>query len=147
MTSLVTEKNIFITSRQGRGACAHLQRVRQLQRAVVLLEDVNRTRLSRAPGPPTGDVEQRQTDAPHRPHPRQRRRSLPKEPRTTGLLSPGVNVIKLFTAVIYCHSTVIPSFCVIKWYYYGNYCGMLVSNTMVIYHEKKVGTAVHYHIY
>jgi hypothetical protein len=27
---------------------------------------------------------------------------------------PGANVIKLFTAVIYCCSTVIPSFCVIK---------------------------------
>jgi hypothetical protein len=27
---------------------------------------------------------------------------------------PGTNVIKLFTAVIYCLSTVIPSFCVIK---------------------------------
>ncbi len=58
----------------------------------------------------------------------------------------GANVIKLFTAVIYCHSTVIPSFCVIKWYYYGSYCGMLVSDTMVIYHGistlEKIGTAV-----
>jgi hypothetical protein len=27
-----------------------------------------------------------------------------------------------------------PSFCVIKQYYDGNYCGMAVSNTMVIYH-------------
>ncbi len=61
----------------------------------------------------------------------------------------GVNVIKLFTTVFYCHSTVIPSFCVIKRYCYGNYRGMLVSNTMVIYHGiltlEKVGTAVNYH--
>ncbi len=42
-------------------------------------------------------------------------------------ISPGVNVIKLFTAVIYCCSAVIPSFCVIKLYYYGNYLGMLVK--------------------
>ncbi len=63
--------------------------------------------------------------------------------------TPGANVIKLFTAVIYCHSTVIPSFCVIKWYYYGNYHGMLVSNTMEIYHGiltlEEVGTVVNYH--
>ncbi len=51
-------------------------------------------------------------------------------------LPPVANVIKLFTAVIYCRSTVIPSFCVIKWNYYGNYRGMLVSNTMVIYLRK-----------
>jgi hypothetical protein len=53
--------------------------------------------------------------------------------------------------VIYCHSTVILSFCVIKLYYLGNYCGMAVNyhgkefynigfmvanlNTMVIYSE------------
>ncbi len=40
---------------------------------------------------------------------------------------PGANVIKLFTAVIYCHSMVIPSFCVIKLYYLGNYHGMAVN--------------------
>ncbi len=61
----------------------------------------------------------------------------------------GANVIKLFTAVIYCCSTVISSFCVVKWYYYGDYCWMLVSNTMVIYHGiltlEKEGTAVNYH--
>jgi hypothetical protein len=34
--------------------------------------------------------------------------------------SPGANVIRLFTKVIYCHSIVIPSFCVIKQYYHGN---------------------------
>ncbi len=63
--------------------------------------------------------------------------------------SSGANAIKHFTIVIYCHSTVIPSFCVIKWYYYGNYSEMLVSNTMVIYHGilnlEKVGTAVNCH--
>jgi hypothetical protein len=64
-------------------------------------------------------------------------------------LGPGVNVIKLFAMAIYCCYTVIPSFCVIKCYYYGNYCGMFVSNTMVIYHGiltlEKVGIAVNYH--
>ena len=39
----------------------------------------------------------------------------------------GANVIKLFTAVIYCHSMVIPSFCVIKLYYLGNYHGIAVN--------------------
>ncbi len=43
---------------------------------------------------------------------------------------------------------VIPSFCAIKWYYYGNYSGTLVSNYMIIYHGtltlEKVGTAVNY---
>jgi len=36
--------------------------------------------------------------------------------------------------LIYCHSTLSPSFCVIKQYYDGNYHGMAVSNTTVIYH-------------
>jgi hypothetical protein len=36
--------------------------------------------------------------------------------------------------LIYCHSTIKPSFCVIKQYYDGNYHGMAVSNTVVIYH-------------
>ena len=40
---------------------------------------------------------------------------------------PGANVIKLFTAVIYCHSMVISSFCVIKLYYLGNYHEMAVN--------------------
>ncbi len=39
----------------------------------------------------------------------------------------GANVIKLFTTVIYCHSMVIPSFCVIRLYYLGNYHGMAVN--------------------
>ncbi len=57
----------------------------------------------------------------------------PKECKTfyvvkrTSLLCPGPNVIKLFTAVIYCHSMVIPSFSVINQNYLGNYCGMAVN--------------------
>jgi hypothetical protein len=54
------------------------------------------------------------------------------------------NVIKLFTVVIYCHSIVVLSFCVIKFYYLGNYCGMAVN-----YHwpmEANLNTAVIYHI-
>ncbi len=43
------------------------------------------------------------------------------------MLPPGPNVIKLFTAVIYCRSMVIPSFCVIKQHYLGNYGGMVVN--------------------
>ncbi len=43
------------------------------------------------------------------------------------LVTPGANVIKLFTVVTYCHSMVIPSFCVIKLYYLGNYLGMAVN--------------------
>ncbi len=41
--------------------------------------------------------------------------------------SPGANVIKLFTAVIYHNSTVILSFYFIKLYFLGNYCGMAVN--------------------
>jgi hypothetical protein len=39
----------------------------------------------------------------------------------------GANVIKLFTVVIYHHSMVILSFCVIKLYYPENYSGMAVN--------------------
>jgi hypothetical protein len=42
-------------------------------------------------------------------------------------MEPGANVIKQNTTVIYCHSMVIPSFCVIKLYYLGNYHGMTVN--------------------
>jgi hypothetical protein len=42
-------------------------------------------------------------------------------------LTPGPNVIKLFTAIIYCHSMVIASFCTKKQHYRGNYCGMAVN--------------------
>ena len=52
-------------------------------------------------------------------------------------LKPGANVIKLFTMVIYCCSMVMPSFCVIKLYYLGNYHGMTVN-----YH----GIKLFYHI-
>jgi hypothetical protein len=47
-------------------------------------------------------------------------------------LASGAIVIKLLAVVIYCHSIVILSFCVIKLYYLGNYCGMAVH-----YHGKK----------
>jgi hypothetical protein len=43
------------------------------------------------------------------------------------LRQPGANAIKLFTKVIYHHSMVIMSFCVIKLYYLGNYHGMAVN--------------------
>jgi len=39
----------------------------------------------------------------------------------------GPNVIKLLTTVIYFHSIVTPSFCVIKQHYLGIYCGMAVN--------------------
>jgi hypothetical protein len=42
-------------------------------------------------------------------------------------LKPGANVIKLFTMVIYRHSMVIVSFCVIKHYYYIKYHRMAVN--------------------
>jgi hypothetical protein len=45
-------------------------------------------------------------------------------------LPPGANVI---TILIYCHSAATPSFCVMKQYLDGNYHGMAVSNTRVIY--------------
>jgi hypothetical protein len=43
------------------------------------------------------------------------------------IFSPGANVIKLFTAVIYHHSMVIMSFCVIKLNYPENYRGMALN--------------------
>ncbi len=51
-------------------------------------------------------------------------------------MTPGANVIKLFTAVIYHHSTVIPSFGVIKLHYLGNYCGMAVNYCSILTLEK-----------
>jgi hypothetical protein len=39
-----------------------------------------------------------------------------------------------YKTLIYCHSTVMPSFYVLKQYYDGNYHGIAVSNTMLIYH-------------
>jgi hypothetical protein len=47
--------------------------------------------------------------------------------KRTSLLCPGPDVIKLFAVVIYCHSMVMPSFCVINQNYLGNYCGMAVN--------------------
>jgi hypothetical protein len=52
---------------------------------------------------------------------------------TSRLRRPGANVIKLFTAIIYHHSMVIPSFCVIKQHYLGNYCRMAVNYDRNIY--------------
>jgi hypothetical protein len=39
-----------------------------------------------------------------------------------------------YKTLIYCHCTVTPPFCVIKQCYDGNYRGMAVSNTTVVYH-------------
>jgi hypothetical protein len=50
-----------------------------------------------------------------------------------GSMTSGANVINIFTAVSYCHSMVISSFCVIKLYYLGNYHAMAV-----IYHGIKL---------
>jgi hypothetical protein len=47
--------------------------------------------------------------------------------------TPGPNVIKLFTVVIYRHSMFILSFCVIKQHYLGNYCRMAVNYHRNIY--------------
>jgi hypothetical protein len=43
------------------------------------------------------------------------------------LMLKGDNVIRLFTAVIYCHSMLIPPFYVIKIFYLGYYFGMAVN--------------------
>jgi hypothetical protein len=51
-------------------------------------------------------------------------------------LDPGANGLKLFTAVIYHHSMVILSFCVIKLYYSENYCGMAVNYYGILTLEK-----------
>ncbi len=50
----------------------------------------------------------------------------------------GANVKKLFAAVIYHHSMIILSFCVIKISYFSNYLGIAVT-----YHGKKFRTLVH----
>ena len=49
---------------------------------------------------------------------------------------PGANVTKLFTAVIYHHSMVMLSFCVIKLYYPGNYRQMAVNYHGILTQEK-----------
>ncbi len=48
-------------------------------------------------------------------------------------LGPGADVIKLFTALMYCQSMVKLPFCVRKVCYLGNYNGMVVN-----YHGKKL---------
>jgi hypothetical protein len=48
----------------------------------------------------------------------------------------GATIIKLFTAVSYHHSMVIPSICVIKLYYLGNYCGMAINYCGILTLEK-----------
>jgi hypothetical protein len=42
-------------------------------------------------------------------------------------LTSGTNLIKLFTEVVFNHSKVLTSFCVIKQYYNSNYCIMAVN--------------------
>jgi hypothetical protein len=48
----------------------------------------------------------------------------------------GANVIKLIALVIYHHLTVIPSLCVTKLYYLGNYCAMAVNYWGILALEK-----------
>ncbi len=50
-------------------------------------------------------------------------------------LTPGANAIKQFTLVIYCHSILILSFCVVKQHYRGNSHRMAVN-----FHAKKFKT-------
>ncbi len=47
--------------------------------------------------------------------------------------TPGPNVIKLFTTVIYRHSMIIQSFCFTKQHYLGNYCRIAVNYHSNIY--------------
>ncbi len=51
-------------------------------------------------------------------------------------IGPRWQCYKLFTAVIYHHSMVISSFCVIKLYYLGNYCGMAVNYCGILTLDK-----------
>ena len=51
-------------------------------------------------------------------------------------LTSGPNVIKLFTTVIYHHSMVMPSLCVIKLCYPENYHGMAVNYHSILTLEK-----------
>jgi hypothetical protein len=52
------------------------------------------------------------------------------------ILRPGDNDVKLFTSVIYDHSMVTQSFCVIKLYYLGNYHEMAVNYNGILTLEK-----------
>jgi hypothetical protein len=51
-------------------------------------------------------------------------------------MTPGANVIKLFTMVIYHHSMAMPSFCVIKLCYLENYCVMAVNYCRILTLER-----------
>ncbi len=62
--------------------------------------------------------------------------SLEGQASVAQMSSPGANVIKLFTAVIYHHSMVIPSFCVIKLCYPENDRGMAANYHGILTLEK-----------
>jgi hypothetical protein len=49
---------------------------------------------------------------------------------------PGANVMKLFTVVIYHHSMVILSICVVRLYYPESYSGMAVNYHGILTLEK-----------
>ncbi len=51
-------------------------------------------------------------------------------------LRTGANVVKRFTTVIYYHSMVIQSFCVIKLYYLGDYLGIPVNYHCILTLEE-----------
>jgi hypothetical protein len=51
-------------------------------------------------------------------------------------LTPGANVIKLFTEGNFHHSMAMPSFSVIKLYFLKNYCGMVVNYRGILTLEK-----------
>ncbi len=63
--------------------------------------------------------------------------SLPLDIALAGSSKSGANVIKLFTAVIYLHSMVILSFCVIKLNYPGNYRRIAVNYHSILTLEKE----------
>ncbi len=48
------------------------------------------------------------------------------------VLPPGPYGIKLFSEANYHHSMVLPSFCVIKQHFLGNYCGMAVNYHSIV---------------
>ncbi len=61
------------------------------------------------------------------------------------VLPPGTNVIELFTVVIYCHSMLTLSYCVIKLFYYlGSYYGMAVNYHGILTLKSRAITSVIY---
>jgi hypothetical protein len=56
-------------------------------------------------------------------------------------MTPGPNVIKLFYHFNFHHSMVIPSFCVLKQHFLGNYCRMAV-----IYHRICVTNVIKHNL-